>query len=178
MLNATRRNHHTGLVRTIYQASCNTLDVNCPWTGSCVWTLGWQQVALFRKVVESVGSGAQLKEVGHWGGPWCFIVWPYFLFLPIWWMATESRQLPCASTTVEPLVAMSSPPWQTAVSDLSARKCLSSLSCFVRYLLTVLRKNTWYTPHAISELQADATSLFSHRSQIFFFFRGPGNSSS
>lgn len=37
-----------------------------PFTGSCIRTLGLQ---VFEKIVEPLGGGALLQEVGHWGCP-------------------------------------------------------------------------------------------------------------
>lgn len=46
------------------------LDCDVFFSESCVWTLVLQLIALFENIVEPLGDGASLEELGHWEQTW------------------------------------------------------------------------------------------------------------
>jgi hypothetical protein len=74
---------------------CNSLKIKCP-PQTFHWTPGPKLVALFWKVVESLGCGTLLEKGSHWGCAFGCYTWPLlpyclcFLFIMRWTVSATS----------------------------------------------------------------------------------------
>lgn len=113
--------------------------------GSCVWTLDTRMGVLFWKVVEPLGGGTSLEEVGHYRQGLRFYRRPHFLssLFPVLPRSEEVRSPSYTLLLLWWLLPRAFPSVMDHTLKLRARTNPSSFKwLLVKYLVTVIRKVT------------------------------------